>query len=392
MTAVTSVVTPGRDGRWQEDPGTGIYVHIPFCRHRCHYCDFNTYEGMDHLHSSYVAALLREIDAIAVSGTITSVFFGGGTPTLLPSDLLARVLERVQGVGEIASDAEITIEANPETLDATYSSRLVEAGFNRVSIGVQSAVDGVLARLGRTHSAAAALDAIAAARRGGFGDVNADLIFGSPWETGDDWARSLDAVIAAEPDHISAYALTVEEGTPLHTLVATGRVRGVDPDVQAERYEIAGRALQAAGYLRYEVSNWAKPGRASRHNVLYWSGGNYTGVGAGAHSHLDGRRWWNLRLPREYIASLERGDRVVEGEERLSAGARAGEALMLGLRLAEGIAVDGYAERFGRRALESRNGTLSSLQSQGLVEQAGGRLRLTTRGTLLANDVLCRLL
>jgi oxygen-independent coproporphyrinogen-3 oxidase len=391
---VSSIAGGDRSGRWLPNPGFGVYVHIPFCKHRCHYCDFNTYEGRDDLHDDYVAALVNDISTwTGPARPATSVFFGGGTPTLLPPEQLGRILSAVRDAVGIAPDAEITVESNPETVDRNYFERLLDEGFNRVSIGVQSLVPRVLDGLGRTHSATTATDAIAAARAAGFEDLNADLIYGSPWETEDDWARSLDGVIAAGTDHVSAYALTVEEGTPLSTLVETKRVPDVDPDVQAARYEVAESLLGAAGFERYEVSNWARPGRASRHNVLYWSGGDYLGFGAGAHAHVAGRRWWAVRLPRDYIAAATDPDGTPEaGAETLSLDERAGESLMLGLRLARGVDLAEITARYGESALAERRETIEGLVSAGLLILDGSCLRLAPEATLLANDVLCRLL
>lgn len=376
-----------RMGMWSADPGFGIYVHVPFCKHRCHYCDFNTYEGQDSLHEAYVDALVADILRSDGGHPATSVFFGGGTPTLLPPARLGRVLRAIEQTSGIAPGAEVTVEVNPETVDERVFEDLLSVGFNRVSIGVQSLAPKVLVGLGRTHSAERALDAIAAARRAGVGDLNADLIYGSPWETSDDWVRSLEGVIDAAPDHISAYALTVEEGTPLSTLVATGRIPDVDPDVQAARHGVASDMLGAAGYERYEVSNWAKPGRASAHNVLYWCAGDYLGYGAGAHGHVEGRRYWVTRLPRDFIAAVGSGSSTTAGDEILDEDTRAGEALMLGLRLSSGVDLDAYAIRFGSDALERRAPALHHLQESGLVERAGSQIRMTARGTLLGNEV-----
>jgi putative oxygen-independent coproporphyrinogen III oxidase len=386
-----AVVDATRSGTWLEDPGFGVYVHIPFCRHRCHYCDFNTYEGQDAVHADYVSALVRDIERYRGDiPTATSVFFGGGTPTLLPPAALARIVQAIRNRIGIDSDAEVSIEANPETVDERAFAALLEAGFGRVSIGIQSLAPHVLQALGREHSAERALGAIRAARQAGVTDVNADLIYGSPWEGPADWLRSLEGILAEDPDHISAYALTVEEGTPLATLVRTGRAPSVDPDIQADRYEAAGELLDAAGYCRYEISNWARPGRASRHNVLYWSAGNYLGFGAGAHGHLDGRRSWAVRLPRDFIAAVEAGASTEEGAESLSGEAQAGEALMLGLRLASGVELAAFCRRFGDLS-GSRAAALDELESLGLVERDGGWLRFSDSAALIANEVLCRL-
>jgi oxygen-independent coproporphyrinogen-3 oxidase len=365
-------------------------VHIPFCLHRCHYCDFNTYEGQDDLHDRYVDALVRAIGSTeGAFPEATSVFFGGGTPTLLPPRQLGRILDAVRDLCGIARDAEVTVEANPETVDEERFTGLLEAGFNRVSIGVQSLVPRVLLGLGRTHTPERALDAIDAARRAGVPEVNADLIYGSPWEASEDWLVSLTGLVGAAPDHISAYALTIEEGTPLATLIRTNRVPDVDPDVQADRHGVASRVLADAGYARYEVSNWAQPGRASSHNVLYWSAGDYLGFGAGAHGHLAGRRYWSVRLPRDYIERV--GEESSPEEDHEIVADRAGEALMLGLRLVSGIEVAAFERRFGPLGRD-RAAEIARLKDAGALEEAGGRLRLAESSTLLANDVIARLL
>lgn len=382
-----------RSGTWTTEPGFGVYVHIPFCRHRCHYCDFNTYEGQVALHDAYVDALVADIRRWP--GPVrpaTSVFFGGGTPTLLAPARLAEILAAIEDTCGIAPGAEVTVEANPETVDEAVFEGLLAAGFNRVSIGVQSLVAKVLLGLGRTHSADRAIDALRAARRAGFDDVNADLIYGSPWEAAEDFTRSLDGVVAEAPDHVSAYALTIEDGTPLATLVATGRVPDVDPDLQAERHGIASEVLGAAGYERYEVSNWARPGRASAHNVLYWCAGDYLGFGAGAHGHLDGERYWATRLPRDFIAEVASGAGTRAGDEHLSADQRAGEALVLGLRLASGVDLALYTTRFASAALGTRQPAIERLTSAGLLEMIDGRLRMTERGTLVGNEIGASLL
>jgi putative oxygen-independent coproporphyrinogen III oxidase len=381
-----------RSGRWSADPGFGVYVHIPFCRHRCHYCDFNTYEGQEALHAAYVDALVRHIEeSPGEARSVTSIFFGGGTPTLLSARDLGRILEAVRNRMDVSACAEVTVEANPETVTEATFEALLAAGFNRFSIGVQSLAPHVLRGLGRTHSAGRALDAIADARRAGVTDLNADLIFGSPWERPGDWVASLAALVDMGPEHVSAYALTVEPGTPLATLVRTGRVPDVDPDVQADRYATAGEVLGAAGYERYEVSNWARPGHASRHNVLYWSAGDYLGFGAGAHGHVAGRRSWAVRLPRHYVDAVGSGE-VEEGHEVLTPGERAGEALALGLRLASGIEVAGFTTRFGDAALADRAADLDRLEAANLLNRSNGHIRISEWATLLGNEVTAPLL
>jgi oxygen-independent coproporphyrinogen-3 oxidase len=308
---------------------------------------------------------------------------------LLEPRQLGRVLDAVRGRCGIATGAEVTVEANPETVDERSFAGLLDAGFNRVSIGVQSLVPRVLMGLGRTHSPERALDAIAAAGRAGVPEVNADLIYGSPWETPEDWLTSLTGLVGAGPDHVSAYALTIEEGTPLATLVNTKRVPDVDPDVQAERHGIANEVLGAAGYDRYEISNWARSGHASSHNVLYWSAGDYLGFGAGAHGHLAGRRYWSVRLPRDYIDRVEKGLSPEDDHEIVPD--RSGEALMLGLRLTSGVGIAEFERRFGPLGAE-RVDRIDELTASGALEQEDGYLRLSESATLLANDVIARLL
>ena len=395
MTTATRAMrsSAARSGEWMEDPGFGVYVHVPFCLHRCHYCDFNAYEGQDDLHDRYVDALVRTIERW--QGPVrraTSVFFGGGTPSVLPPGQLRRVLQAVTALTGLEADAEVTIEVNPETVDQASFEAMQDAGFNRFSVGVQSLAPHVLRGLGRQHPPDVAIAALRAARAAGVADLSVDLIYGSPWETDEDLRRSLEGVLALAPQHVSAYALTVEEGTPLATLVATGRVPDVDGDVQACRYEIVTTTLKAAGYTRYEISNFGLPGRASRHNVLYWSAGDYLGFGAGAHGHAAGRRWWNVRLPRDFIAAAQSPISEEAGSESLSADESVGEALMLGLRLASGVELDGFRRRFGARSLDSRRRTIADLVARGLLERSGPHLRLTEETTLVANEALSALL
>jgi putative oxygen-independent coproporphyrinogen III oxidase len=384
---------PALMGSWMLDPGFGVYVHIPFCLHRCHYCDFNTYEGLDALHDPYVDALVRDIEvAQGDFPEATSVFFGGGTPTLLPARHLARILSAIRNRVGVAPGAEVTAECNPETIDDDYLTELRASGFNRVSIGVQSLRPSVLEGLGRQHSGARALEAIAAAKRAGFEDVNADLIYGSPWERPDDWRASLEGIVEAGTQHVAAYALTLEEGTPLHTLVATGRIPDVDPDVQADRHAVAEEILGAAGFWRYEVSNWSQMGFASRHNVLYWSGGNYLGFGAGAHGHLDGRRYWGTRLPRDFIAAAGAGETTEAGYEIVPEVERASEALMLALRLRSGVHLASFEARYGKEHLDSKASVIESLIDQGLLTRGNGWLAVAPDSTMLANDIIARLM
>ncbi len=361
----------------------GLYVHIPFCLTRCGYCDFNTYAGLDELQSPYVAALLREVELAANQWggqSFQSVFFGGGTPTTLPATTLTRLIQRLREGFSIEDGAEITTEANPDTVDDPYLRRLLAGGVTRLSMGVQSFDASVLRSLDRVHSAESARSAFRAARAVGFANVNLDLIYGAEKETMDEWRRTLEEAIDLAPEHLSCYALTVEPNTLLGRKVAAGITPAPDPDLQAEMYEAACESLAAAGYRHYEVSNWARPGLESVHNRGYWEGRPYLGLGAGAHSNRGGRRWWNVRPPAEYIRLAGGGQLPVGGEERLTDEERRLERLLLGLRTSAGVPV-GSAD--GER--------LTPFIEEGLAIRRGGRIALTDRGMLLANDLVLAL-
>jgi oxygen-independent coproporphyrinogen-3 oxidase len=375
----------------------GVYVHVPFCTTRCGYCDFNTYTaeelGNGVSRGSYADTLLAEVRlAASVLGPtmpqVSTVFFGGGTPTLLPAEHLGLVLTELRERFGLADDVEVTTEANPETVTPGYLARLREAGFTRISLGMQSAVPRVLEVLDRKHRPGRPEQAVAEAHAAGFDHVNLDLIYGAPTETNADWQASLDAAIAAGPDHISAYALVVEEGTALARQVAAGIVPAPDDDVLADRYLMADDALTAAGYGWYEVSNWARTEAARcRHNDLYWTGSNWWGFGPGAHSHVGGVRWWNVKHPARYAALLDAGRSPAAARERLAAAERHTERVMLAVRRREGLAT-------GELDPASRSG-VRQLVTWGLVDAAAaarGRVVLTQRGRLMADAVVRDLL
>jgi oxygen-independent coproporphyrinogen-3 oxidase len=360
--------------------GRGIYVHIPFCRIHCPYCDFNAHAGLNDLKAPYVEALLAEIRAAADGGEVSTVFFGGGTPTELAPPELGRILRAIRGGFVLAPDAEISVEANPESAGPATFDGLLEAGFTRVSLGVQSLSPHVLRWLGRVHSPERALRALRDARAAGFDAVNADLIFGTPGESLEDWRASLEGVLETGLDHLSTYALTVEERTPLARWVAQGRVAAPDDDDQADRYALAEELVPAAGLQRYEVSNWARPGRWSRHNVGYWTGVDYLGFGAGAHAHRSGRRSWNVASPRAYV---ERSPEVRAGEELLPPERRAAEAAMVGLRLAGGLDRGRFAEAWGVDPAIRWKPALDEAGTLGLVAVTGASVALTEKGFFL---------
>jgi oxygen-independent coproporphyrinogen-3 oxidase len=312
----------------------GLYVHIPFCAHRCWYCDFNAYADLDHLMDEYMSALVAEVSSH--EDVFTSVFIGGGTPSRVDPAWITRLLESVR----VAPGAEITIECNPESTDADKLETYLAAGLNRISFGVQSLDDALLERLGRLHDAATALSALRLAKSAGFDNVSADLIFGVPGESDDVWRASLDGVLATGVSHMSCYALIYEEATPLDSWRKLGKIVPVADDDVARRWEITNSTLEAAGLTRYEISNWGRP---SRHNSLYWAGGEYLGVGAGAHSYLAPTRSWNVKAPAKYIAGHGR----TAGSEHIDAQTRATELMLLGLRRSEGVDVEVFAELVG---------------------------------------------
>jgi putative oxygen-independent coproporphyrinogen III oxidase len=379
----------------------GIYVHVPFCTTRCGYCDFNTYTAAELggqagspavSLDSYPGLAIAEIEfARKVLGPadlpVRTVFFGGGTPTLMPPAAFGHILRTIDAEFGLAPGAEVTTEANPESVDEAILGELRAQGVTRVSFGMQSAVPGVLAVLDRVHQPGRPARCAAWARAAGFEHVSLDLIYGTPGETDPDWRRSLDAAISAGPDHVSAYALTVEAGTRLAARVRRGELSAPDDDVLAQRYVIADEVLTAAGFGWYEISNWAADG-ASRcaHNMLYWTGGDWWGVGPGAHSHVGGTRWWNVRHPHRYGARIGAGISPGQGREILAGPERQLERVMLLIRLAEGcpVAILGPAGQMNAPAVVA----------EGLAcpdAYAAGQIVLTTRGRLLADTVTRRL-
>jgi putative oxygen-independent coproporphyrinogen III oxidase len=320
----------------------GIYIHVPFCAARCGYCDFNTYvpEGPDQQRQFIAGAIAEIAFARAELGDrpVSTIFIGGGTPTLLGAPDLIALRGAVAERFDLDDDVEITAEANPESVDAATFTALAEAGFTRASIGMQSVAPHVLATLDRVHSAGRAVAAAREAREAGFAHVSLDLIYGTPGERDADWEASLDAALSAEPDHVSAYALTVEPGTALAAAVRRGRLPAPDDDVQARRFTVADERLSAAGLEWYEIASWATgPGAHCRHNIGYWRSSDWWGIGPGAHSHIAGKRWWNVRRPAAYAERLHQGRSPAAGSETLSPEQRALEAVMLGLRTREGL-------------------------------------------------------
>jgi len=357
-----------------------LYVHLPFCKHKCGYCDFNAYAGMDGLMPDYVSALERELAAAREErdfSRLQTVYLGGGTPSLLPPELIARLLRFIRDTFEIAPDAEVTLEANPASTDEPRLAAWIEGGVNRMSLGVQGFEPRALAVLERKTDAAQATRAFTLARAMGVKNLSIDLIYAVPYQSRDSWVETLRRGLALGPDHVSTYCLTFEEGTLLWRRRAEGKVPELDPDLQWDQLDSACAELEAAGFLRYEVSNWARLGYESRHNLAYWRCRPVYGAGAGAHSYatdgLRAWRWWNIARPREYIAACPAPR--ADGEELAQRKAEA-EALMLGLRTAEGMAPpDGFEAELG------------DLTSAGLIERVDGRVAPTRRGMDLHNQI-----
>jgi putative oxygen-independent coproporphyrinogen III oxidase len=375
MPARRVVVRPGRSSP-EEPIGCGAYVHIPFCVHRCDYCAFATWTDRDHLMADYLDAVRTEVERAVAQGWsgVTSVFVGGGTPSRVPPRDLVAILDALPR----REGCETTIECNPDDVDVEMMRIYADHGVTRISLGVQSMVPEVLATLGRTHDPANVVSAVNAIREAGIPTFNLDVIYGAAGETLAQWRTTLEAILALDPPHVSAYGLTVEAGTPL----ATDPRRHPDDDDQADKYELADELLEASGRPWYEVSNWARPGHECRHNLLTWAQGDYRGFGCAAHSHERGRRWWNLRTPERYVAAIRdhrspeaAGERVVGGELLL-------EARQLALRTRNGVTADAFDPD-----------VLSDLvEPAELVVRQEDRIVLTRAGRLLANEVSLRLL
>lgn len=373
-----------------------LYTSVPFCRTICTYCDFNVYAHLGKLFDAYVRAVTQEIEnaarAIPAPRRASSLAFGGGTPSILPAPLLAKICDAIHAHFQLEPDAEITLEANPGSVDSEKLRALRELGVNRLSLGVQTFDDARLKTFNRRHSVAESYAAFESARRVGFDNINLDLLFGLPDQTIAEWALTLDLALALGSEHLSLYGLTVEEGTALARQIARGRVHAPDPDLAADMYWLAEEKVRAAGFEHYEISNWARPGYRSRHNLTYWRNQPYLGFGAGAHSYFRGERYANVRAPQEYIARLARGESVVETREVIAREREMAETLVVGLRLEEGIAFADFAARFDVDVRAVHGATLAQMCEWDLMELDDARMRLTPRGRLLSNQVLWRFL
>jgi oxygen-independent coproporphyrinogen-3 oxidase len=371
-----------------------LYVHVPYCRHVCPYCDFNVVASASPPEAGYVAALVAELRAWAADEKwrrrrLRSVYVGGGTPSLFSPAGVAALLEAAARHFGIEDGAEVTLEANPGTVTRASLAGYRTAGVNRLSLGAQSFHPLLLRTLGRDHEARDTHAALAAARAAGFDNVSLDLIFAVPGGTRADWEADLHAAIALAPEHVSAYALTYESGTPFHAWRTSGRLHPIEDDTEAAMAETAGTMLAAAGYTRYEISSWARPGCASRHNQSYWDGSDYLGLGAGAHSFAAGppaRRWANTRPPDAYRDAISRTGIAVDQEEHLSPAQAESDAVITGLRRLVGVDTGAFARRFGR-PLEEAFPQLARMVEDGLLEHAGNHVRLTARGLAFADTV-----
>jgi oxygen-independent coproporphyrinogen-3 oxidase len=368
----------------------GVYVHIPFCVKKCGYCDFNAYSGYrEATRARYVDALCCEIIARAEADVrVPTIFFGGGTPTVLSAADLARIRDAIVGSFAVAPNAEISIEANPSDASPEYLGALRTAGFNRLSFGVQTFNDRLLKTIDRLHTGADAHAAVASARTAGFDNVSIDLMFGLPRQTLADWDRSLDEAFALDVPHLSMYGLIVEEGTPFWARRERGRLPLPTENTEVAMFGHAIERSRQAGYMRYEVSNYARPGFACRHNQIYWRNEEYFGFGAGAVSYRDGVRFRNENRPPRYSERVAESGKAVDWEERLSESETMGETVMVGLRMANGVDLSAFADRFGTRAEERYAAVIDRFREAGLLEIADGRMRLTERGLFLASDVM----
>ena len=372
---------------------SALYIHVPFCRRKCGYCSFISFAGREEDRAQYITALCHELRQRLDGQRLTSIFFGGGTPSLLPLADIESILETVSRYADIAPDAEISLEANPGTIGAAYVTGLRSLGVNRLSLGVQSFDNKELAVIGRIHSTEQAKQAVDDARRAGFDNLNIDLIYGLPGQDLADWRRNLEQAIGLRPEHLSLYALSLEPECPMSLAIGDGRLPDLDADLAADMYQSAEDSLAAAGYRHYEISNWAKSGYECRHNLVYWHNQPYLGAGAAAHSLLEGRRLANTDSLDDYLRAHAAGGMLPPVmDERITPELRLAESVILGLRLAEGVDIAMVNNDFDTDIVELYRGPIEDMKDAGLLEQSEGNLRLTRRGRLLSNEVFWRLL
>lgn len=379
-------------------PDHSLYLHIPFCQVRCAYCDFNTYAGLNDQIPAYARALAAEIETVGAAGgrpPAHTVFFGGGTPSLLPLPELERILQGLRDAFVLTDDAEVTLEANPGTVSREYLFGLRRLGVNRLSFGVQSSHPHELRLLDRLHLFGDAAQAVSWARAAGFEDVNLDLIFALPHQTLGGWRQTVERTLALGPDHVSAYALSLEHGTPMRAWVYRGLLPMPDPDLAADMYLLADELFARNGFEQYEISNWSRPGHACRHNLQYWRNLPYLGFGAGAHGYAASERYSNVLAPGAYIERLAAPapgafpvSPALQQTTHVDRDDEIGETMMMGLRLTtEGVSLEGFAARFGQALPDKFPREIKRLTTRGLIEISDGRLRLTRSGRLLGNQV-----
>jgi len=371
----------------------GLYVHIPFCRHKCNYCSFVSYQSRETDIAVYLCALKAELAQRVDGRPMRSIYFGGGTPSLLSPEQLEDILAAIASLTAVDKAAEITIEANPGTLDAAYLTAVRGLGVNRLSLGAQSMNNRELDLLGRIHKAAEVQEAVHCARSAGFENLNLDFIYGLPGQGLADWQRTLDEAIAMTPEHLSLYALTLEVETPMWRAIKEKSLPDIDPDLSADQYEMAEDLLAAYGYRHYEISNWAEEGRECRHNMVYWQNQPYLGVGVAAHSWLDGHRLANTGNLDEYLAAFA-GKRPLlpDMDEVIGLDLELAETVILGLRLEAGVDINSLKNRFGIDVLSYYSQPIREMVDSGLMKHTGEYIRLTRRGRLLSNEVFWRIL
>lgn len=378
-----------------------LYLHIPFCRHRCSYCDFNTYTTLDALQADYATALADEVRQVAGDERrkAHTLFFGGGTPSLMTVDEMAEILGAVHERFEVADSAEITMEANPNTVTLDYLQAMRSLGVNRLSFGVQSAVASELTLLDRKHDFATAIHAVGLARQAGFDNFNVDLIYGVPGQTLASWEQSLEAILGLKPSHVSLYCLTIEPGTPMQRWLRSGSMPAPDPDLAADQFNMARNRMGAAGFDHYEISNWALPDQECEHNLTYWRNGDYLGLGAGAHGHAAGYRYHVVRQPRVYIRRVNQGgggypfSSALAEKTKLDADDRIADTVITQLRLLhEGIDVAQFEQQFGVSPAQAFGDEMDKLIDWELLQLDAGRLLLTEKGEFLSNQVFHRLI
>ncbi len=371
----------------------GLYVHIPFCRHKCNYCSFASYQSRETDIAVYLCALKAELAQRAGGRPIRSIYFGGGTPSLLSPEQIGDILATIDSLSAVNEAAEITIEANPGTLDTAYLAAVRGLGVNRLSLGAQSMNNRELDLLGRIHKAAEVQEAVHCARSAGFENLNLDLIYGLPGQGLSGWQRTLDEAIAMKPEHLSLYALTLDAETPMWRAIKEMSLPDIDPDLSADQYEMAEDLLAAHGYRHYEISNWAEEGRECRHNMVYWQNRPYLGVGVAAHSWLDGHRMANTGNLDEYLAAFA-GKRLLlpDMDEVIGLDLELAETVILGLRFEAGVDINSLKNRFGIDVLSYYSQPIREMVDSGLMKHTGEYIRLTRRGRLLSNEVFWRIL